>query len=53
MNEPFVRPYKTRSGTWLHEVGVPNYSKTLLLDDGQLEILFNEVRRTVNAGGDD
>lgn len=53
MNEPFVRAYKTRSEKWLHEVGVPNFSKTLLLDDVQLGVLFNEVRRTINDGGDD
>ena len=42
-----IKPYRTRSGKWLHEVGHIG-QRTVLLDNTQLAQLIEEARRALN-----
>lgn len=42
-----IKPYRTKSGKWLHEVGHIG-QRTVLLDNAQLAQLIEEARRALN-----
>lgn len=42
-----IKPYRTKSGKWLHEVGHIG-QRTVLLDNTQLAQLIEEARRALN-----
>lgn len=42
-----IKPYRTKGGKWLHEVGHIG-QRTVLLDNTQLAQLIEEARRALN-----